>query len=1000
MSLDRGDFGSFFSELHGGHKPFSWQERLLDAVLEAGRWPAHVLAPTGSGKTAVIDIHVFAQALAAAGQGPRLPRRLAMVVDRRVLVDDQHEYAQMLARRLARWRGGSTSMALDEVAELLWSLRLPDIARRLQAIAVEGLSPLVVGHLRGGSPPSRTWRDHPTAAAVLCATPEMWGSRLLFRGYGSSPLAWPREAGLLAIDSVVVVDEAHLARQLLVTARRVEQLVSVAEYAPNWTALQVVEATATPPWSSSGDAPGRAGVVVGVEEADLDNPVLARRLTRPKPVRLLGAKGWEDTRPTSPAVPALADAVMDVLATTAPTTGTSNTVGCFVNTVGRAVAVAAELRGRRISQRPLRVVLVCGQLRPLDLHRIRAAHPGLLDLAGNEDVDVLVSTQSLEVGVDIDLAGMVSELASGSALAQRVGRLNRRGLRDTAQVIVTVPETAAPDGDATDSVDPENAISDQTRSGPYGTLELREALTWLRRRVADPAGLAPWQLRGDQPPAGATRRELYQRPELADAWHWARTSDDLAAEPELDLWLAEDFTADTSVGFVVRDRIPVDATDAIRLVADLPPRRHEVFSVPYRTALAALRAQREGPTTPKIGNVDQPAIVRWRGETCELLRWRPARDEATGEEPSLRPGDIIVLDSTAELFTSSGCGAGFSPPVVVPVDEDAPPPERASADDVLQALAELPPEVWESYQVGGVVLRIEEGCGLVREGTNLTTLAKALMPPGEPISDEDQRAVLRDWLNLHFTGSSAVRMVRAALDLLSQQSTRSELIVHQDTDEQLIRVLLVDRRRAATDEGIRQVWTPRSRKVTLAAHQQAVAERAALLGEHVGLAPELVQALASAGAHHDDGKQDARFQARLGARDDTMLAKSRQGTTAEQARRNERRSGLPSRWRHEQRSVAECWDTMAAPGSQTQQLVARLIGTSHGHGRSGFPHVAEGLLLPTDSDGLQATARNLFDLGVWDDLIEATQQRYGVWGCAYLEAVLRAADGQVSEEGS
>jgi CRISPR-associated endonuclease/helicase Cas3 len=41
----------------------------------------------------------------------------------------------------------------------------------------------------------------------------------------------------------------------------------------------------------------------------------------------------------------------------------------------------------------------------------------------------------------------------------------------------------------------------------------------------------------------------------------------------------------------------------------------------------------------------------------------------------------------------------------------------------------------------------------------------------------------------------------------------------------------------------------------------------------------------------------------------------------------------------------------------------------------------------------------LFDEGSWDELVEDTQLRYGAWGCAYLEAVLRAADGQISAEG-
>jgi CRISPR-associated endonuclease/helicase Cas3 len=81
--------------------------------------------------------------------------------------------------------------------------------------------------------------------------------------------------------------------------------------------------------------------------------------------------------------------------------------------------------------------------------------------------------------------------------------------------------------------------------------------------------------------------------------------------------------------------------------------------------------------------------------------------------------------------------------------------------------------------------------------------------------------------------------------------------------------------------------------------------------------------------------------------------------------------------------------------------VARLIGTSHGHGRAGFPHTAAELLRPADGDvAARLVAEELFDAGGWDDLVERTHLRYGVWICAFLEALLRAADGQVSAEGS
>lgn len=940
MKLLRADFGTFFAAMHDGYQPFQWQERLLDALLAEGRWPSQIIAPTGAGKTAVIDVHVFAQALLAAGDGPALPRRLVMVVNRRVLVDDQHTYALGLAQRLAT-PDEDDPPVLAAMRELLWTLRVPDPARRANAAADHGVSPLVVSRLRGGSPPSRTWRDHPTAAAVICATPDMWGSRLLFRGYGSSSQSWPREAGLLALDSVVVVDEAHLARQLLCTARRVAQLAPVAERGMTVGPLQVVEATATPT--------GAAADSVQVEQGDLGDGVLSPRLLRPKPVTLIPIRDWDSVKPAARSPKLLADAVVELLGEPrAETDGVTHTVGCFVNTVGRAVAVAQELRTRGRT-----VVMICGQVRPVDVERIDGHYPGLLSTRGSGNVDVLVSTQSLEVGVDLDLAGMVTELASGSALAQRAGRVNRRGRRPCGRILVTVPD---------------GAMTERIRSGPYDFAELDAARRWLDQRAADTDGLAPWSLRADPPPPATRRRILFQRPELAQAWHWARTSDDLAAEPDLDLWLSEDFTDDTSVGVIVRDGLPADAAEAKQLITDLPPHRHEVFSVPFRTARDALAALH--PAT---------ALVV-RGEDVGPLEWRAGVERRSIEQPRIRPGDIVVLDSSAELFTDSTV---FSPPVLVPADNQT--VARHRADDVLEAYAGLS----DPLPVGSVVHRIELTSTSTDPG--LAALATALTTTGEnPLDPADERDAMRAWLGRQ---TDRGPMAAAALELLTNEPALVEVIVRRDADDQPVRALLIDRRRATVDEVIRQVWTPRRGTVTLDAHQADVADRAAELGTAVGLAADLVEVLRLAGAHHDDGKRDARFQVRLGARDDVLLAKSRAGTTIEQSRRNEERSGLPRpRWRHEQRSVIDAWDAIATAADPA--LVARLVGTSHGHGRSGFPHTAGELLPEAD-----ARARELFDLGGWDDLVEQTQQRYGVWGCAFLEAILRAADGQVSGEG-
>jgi CRISPR-associated endonuclease/helicase Cas3 len=70
------DFVGFFEEVHGC-QPFPWQERLLAQVTAKGEWPRVLDLPTGSGKTAAIDVAVFHLALAAdhaeSRRAPALP---------------------------------------------------------------------------------------------------------------------------------------------------------------------------------------------------------------------------------------------------------------------------------------------------------------------------------------------------------------------------------------------------------------------------------------------------------------------------------------------------------------------------------------------------------------------------------------------------------------------------------------------------------------------------------------------------------------------------------------------------------------------------------------------------------------------------------------------------------------------------------------------------------------------------------------------------------------
>jgi len=940
----RDDFADFFAVVRPGQRPFAWQERLLDALLADGRWPDRIVAPTGAGKTAVIDVHVFANALSAAGASTRLPRRLVLVVDRRAVVDSHDEHARRVGALLAQAHGG----VLAETAGLLRSLRLEVTDA---GVTNDGLSldddPLLTARLRGGAPPPRDWRDAPEVCAVLTGTPDMIGSRLLLQGYGSSPRAWPREAGLLAFDTALVVDEAHLSRQFLATARRVATLAASPQAVTGAVpVLQVVETTATP-------QPGE-GSEVGVEQDDLADPVLDRRMRAPKPVDLLILPSWP-LAPTGKGVAHLAQEVARARAEFGPT------VGAVVNRVATAVELAKQLRAK-----DLRVEILVGRMRPADVAHLRRRRPGLLDTQGNAGVDVLVATQTVEVGLDLDLSALVTELAPAAALAQRSGRVNRRGDRATTRVVVAVPESI---------------LVPDTGAGPYSGDDLTAARQWIAGRASLAAGLAPWAVRQDPPPGQALRRAVLRRVELADSWAWARTGDAPFGRADLDLWLADDLDAERDLWLVSRADLPEDPVQALTLLRLLPPRAHEVFRVDPKTMEGLLEHWFNEPKDNK------PA------RTSPVLRWRDGETEELTSAEGSRTGDIVIVDASFPVQQQG----------VVVADRD-----RSVAADVLEHVGRgLDGQV----RPGDVVLR----WGTLREQDDASLLgrlpsaARELLTVGPTGAlggwSRDQRRALGDLLATVVPRPTMSRemaddllvMRDAAVDLLRDGRVKdSTLHLLPDASGEPGLLVMLDLRRAAADEDARQTWTPSEKRVPLARHADAVAAVAGLLGTSLGLHSDEVEVLRLAGQHHDDGKADPRFQGVLGRTvDGPLLAKSAyRSASSDTADRSA--AGLPSGWRHEQLSALEAWRAVAEPA---RGLVTRLAGTTHGHGRCGFPHGAASLLGVT-RDALPDDARALFDEGEWEQLVQDTDERHGVWALAFLEAVLRAADGRVSAAGS
>lgn len=916
-SITRDEFGAFFAALNGGHDPFSWQEEVLDHICEHGVWPERINAPTGSGKSSVVDIHLFANALAAVGAAPRVPRRLCVTVGRRALVDSQADRArEKILDRMGKALANESdeSDILRRVAEALQSFQTRNDE--------EGRAPFEVGHIRGELSNRNLPVTDISACAIIAATPDMYGSRALFRGYGSTKAARPRETALLTMDTVMVLDEAHMNRQLLHTTQRIAELQK-READLGVPTLQVVETTATPSTEDS------ESTTLGVDIEALDkqnDKELHKRVYSHKELVLRPIDKWDGKPGNRVVVDAAVGAIKEFLAHREVGKGSevAHTVGCIVNHVRTAISIKEELAKDLAEDE---VQLLVGRMRPYDLKKL---HPDLFTTEGDKSVKVVVATQTLEVGIDVDFADLVTELAPASSLAQRFGRVNRLGHRDDSKVVVIEPAS----GDLVKKDAP-----------PYKAVDLSNAYAWLEAlNGAENPSVNPAAMVKNPPVQSSPERLLYQRPEWPDLLEFSRTDENPYDEPDLDLWLHDSLEAETAMGgVIVRDNLPSNTSAAMEILKTsyFAPRDLETFPANLKILKEILDYQDEHGVKPRKFLYRQGEISLWQ-------------DAEHGDESnqSLAPGDVLLLDTGSVPFTNQGIAVTQR--------------ELPSTKDKLEAVP-FPK---------GIKLYVYEKCA-------------------------DREKDFREYLGLS---------PEEVAELLDSQSSGSETriaselsIEAEDGQEVISWYAVVTDEESVEDSDIAQELAPTD-PVLLDDHQNDVAERTRQLAENLGLAPEFSEALELAAKYHDEGKRDLRFQQMLGADPEAgALAKSGHRSVVE-AYRARSRSALPKGWRHEQLSALMVAASPEKVGEHPD-LVLRIIGCSHGHGRFSFSHDADFLLKEgyqpegTDYEALKEQATRLFNVGYWDNLMEQTSRTYGPYATAYLEAVERAADAQISREG-
>ncbi len=919
-------FAAFYQDVRG-YPPFPWQVA-LSARACADDWPRTLSLPTASGKTSAIDVAVFALAFQAGRPpGERTARmRTFFVVDRRIVVDEAWLHA-------CRLRDALRAPCSPLVAE---------VARRLASLSADG-DPLQVTVLRGGIHRDETWTRSPAQPVVVVSTVDQVGSRLLFRGYGIPARSRSIHAGLVGIDSRILLDEAHLSGPFEDTAAFVAAWQARAPRAGILPPpLVVTSMTATPQGSD------RFGLTPG----DRANAVLARRLSASKPAELVLAADLEATAASR----AVAWAAEDLV------------VGVVVNRVATARAIFRKVREQLGDDR---VVLLTGRMRGIDRDEVIAAHqPRMLATPGRAQGPplVVVATQTVEVGANLDFDRLITEVAPLDALRQRFGRLNRLGnhAAPTPAVILTRP------ADVTGRKAGEDPV--------YGD-RLAKMWTWATnvatslekgRAVVDMGIDALDDFLGADP---GLRRALSSEPPTCpvalpahvDAWAqtWPAPHADPAVAPYLHGPGAFD---EADVQIVWRsDLQPSQAPLWSRIVAAAPPQVLEVLAVPRREALAWLLGRPAGAVAdiPTTGEQDTDArattpkgpVLRWGGpDDADLLDGEDALAQ-------LKPGDTLVVPGAYGGIDPAS--RGWDPASTADVAD--------RGNDGLPRALRLHPALAPAGARAEIVRLYAE-----LDGDDL---------------DRDARRDLREAIAALFGVDPHVRLTeycppgsRGGGWYLAALPRRQDEFADDDDSSQTGQLL------------------------SLESHSEDVRAWARVLARRVGSTPALARILEQAGWLHDIGKADPRMQAWLTEGEPKPEPVAKSGIRWQERRRNAdalAASGYPRGARHELQSVAMILGRPEILASlDDADLALHLVGTHHGHGR-GLPpvvHDPQPVAFRHRHGDVEFDTRSDHDLASlgsgWADRFWRLHRAYGPWGLAWLEAMLRRADHRASESGS
>ena len=812
-----------FSELTKEDAPFRWQMRLLSNFIN-GCLPEAVDIPTGLGKTSIMALWLIAR-----GEGAKLPRRLVYVVDRRAVVDQATCFAERLRQNMPA-----------------------DLASRLQLDARVGLP---ISTLRGGYADNRDWLENPTVPAIIVGTIDMIGSRMLFEGYGVSRGMRPYHAGLLGVDALVLLDEAHLCPPFEALLRQ------VAEHRDGTLGPKADAFPFTPPFrlmslSATGrDATETRQSVFRLKGEDRKESVVHRRLTARKRLNIIEIQDAKS----------LAEYIGDRAVELGDNASPSRVlVYCHSRRVALDVKQRIDKEGKRRQRAGERAAdyeseLLVGERRVYERTKLEdwLAQRGFLGSSSTppQAPTFLVATSAGEVGVDLDADHMVCDLVAYERMVQRLGRVNRRGGEGRSamiEVFAVRPESK------------ENARATGKKSDDLDAFEKRLAPLCLlpcgEDERCDASPSATVQLKSSYPDvvhAATTPAPLYpelSRP-LVDAWSMTSLKQH-EGRPEVAPWLRgweDEEEPQTTV--VWRKYLP-------------HVRGHAGVSVSPTMVVQFFRSAPIHATEKLEGG---------SGRVFDWLLKRTAQLANHGENHDLHvePQDIVAV-----LIDRAGEHVAFAR-----FDELrrlAAPAKSMSKSE--RGQRDRRKREWREQRLPGAVLVVDARLGGLRDGMlDERSERQAVAADGdaawremkEDPSVEDSRPMIRFRLE-EVSGGDEEDGLKRPTKLEDWRHVRT-FEIGFDASGMVSRGLAVFKwHDDSEDEDFRSIL---SEPQLLSEHAEQVADRTWNFATELQLPVDEAEALATAARLHDDGKASARWQRAMNAPTDGIYAKTRGGGT-------------------------------------------------------------------------------------------------------------------------